>query len=79
MALSIINTLANLHAANMSLNSDGNIIQQAYDKVSTLEEIQKRRSEEAVFSEEDLTKEDTNPEPDEESEVEEETEQQLLC
>jgi IS30 family transposase len=40
--MQIINTLANLHAANMSLNSEGNIIQQAYDKVQALEEIQKR-------------------------------------
>ena len=40
--MQIINTLANLHAANMNLNSEGNIIQQAYDKVQTLEEIQKR-------------------------------------
>lgn len=61
--LSIINTLVNLHAANMNLNSDGNIIQQAYERVKVLEEIQERRSEEAVFGEEDLTKEDTNPKP----------------
>jgi hypothetical protein len=52
--MQIINTLANLHAANMNLNSEGNIIQQAYDKVQTLEEIQKRNREEAVFSAEDV-------------------------
>jgi hypothetical protein len=49
--MQIINTLANLHAANMNLNSEGNIIQQAYDKVQALEEIQKRN---AVFSDDDV-------------------------
>jgi hypothetical protein len=38
----------------MNLNSEGNIIQQAYDKVQALEEIQKRNREEAVFSAEDV-------------------------
>jgi hypothetical protein len=48
--MQIINTLANLHAANMNLNSEGNIIQQAYNKVQILGEIQKR----AVVSAEDV-------------------------
>jgi IS30 family transposase len=49
--MQIINTLTNLHAANMNLNSEGNIIQQAYDKVQTLEEIQKRK---VVFSDDNV-------------------------
>jgi IS30 family transposase len=63
LQLSVINVLTNLWMANSNINSQGDIIQQAYDKVSTLEEIQKRRSEEAVFSEQDLKDEDVNSDP----------------
>jgi hypothetical protein len=58
--MQIINTLANLHAANMNLNSEGNIIQQAYDKVQALEEIQKRNR----ASVEEAENEDVNEKED---------------
>jgi IS30 family transposase len=68
--MQIINTLANLHAANMNLNSEGNIIQQAYDKVQALEEIQKRNRasvEESENEKEDF-QHDEEPTPIEEDE-----------
>lgn len=52
--LQVINTLANLWAGNMSLTTDGSTIEQAYKRVQTLEEIQKRSSEEAVFSDKEV-------------------------
>ena len=61
LQLQVINVLTNLWMANSNLNSEGNIIEQAYRKVQTLLEIHERRSEEAVFSEADLKDEDTNP------------------
>jgi hypothetical protein len=63
----------------MNLNSEGNIIQQAYDKVQALEEIQKRK---AVFSDDDVKEnegredfqEDEEPTPTEQDEQIEEEE-----
>ena len=71
--MQMINTLANLWAANMNLNSEGNIIQQAYDKVSTLEEVQKRAVVSTASTDEE-TKEkedfqhDEEPKPTEQDE-----------
>jgi IS30 family transposase len=76
--MQIINTLTNLHAANMNLNSEGNIIQQAYDKVQALEEIQKRNrasveeaENEDVNEKEDFL-EDEEPTPIEDDDLQEE-------
>lgn len=66
MQLQVINTLAYLWAEKRSSTTDGSIIEQAYKRVKTLEEIQKRdtslNNEEAVFSEDDI-KEEAESEP----------------